>query len=167
MARQTKVPELERQIGARLRSFRTDLLISQTSFALKAGVSRENLAKYEFAVVPLTWSAGEALCRTHDINQVWLATGTELKRPYVGPPGDLIAAMMPRARFSEVYPEYAKEDTRSVAFAESNAFFWIMVSAYKNAFEQLKRGEISKEAFDEVELRVQQVKKALDQIKPP
>jgi len=110
VARRTPVPSSEKQIGARLRQFRETMLLSQTAFAFKAGLSRENLAKYEFGHVPLPWAAGDALCRAHNINQRWLMIGFRPKRPYLDPSRQVEGKIRPRSRFSDIYGEFLQPE---------------------------------------------------------
>jgi hypothetical protein len=83
--------------------FREEQLISQTAFALKAGMGRENLAKYESGVVPLPWRQGDMICKTYDIHQRWLVTGESPKRPYLTPSEASYGKARPGSLFSDVY----------------------------------------------------------------
>lgn len=69
------LPQRELQIAKRLREVRETLSLSQTEFANQIGISRERLASYEVARVPLRYDIALRLCRQFIIGEKWLATG--------------------------------------------------------------------------------------------
>src|SRR5664280_1887587 len=106
MARTTEVPERERLIGERLRRAREKLIVSQTGFAIAAGIGRERLASYEYGIVPLPWLIGDKICDEFDINARWLVEGLEPIDSYFRPPDVERLELTPRTLFSEVYDKH-------------------------------------------------------------
>lgn len=75
MPRKNPLPQLEAAIGARLKQFREERLISQTQFAAELRISRAQLINYEEGISPLPWQVAERLVRAFGLNPRWLATG--------------------------------------------------------------------------------------------
>lgn len=108
MGKVSKLPEKEREIGARLAGIRGKLLISQTAFALKSGIGRERLATYELGYVALPWLIGDRICSLFDINSQWLVEGMGPKHPYLRPAALADVEIAPRELFSTVYEREVK-----------------------------------------------------------
>jgi transcriptional regulator with XRE-family HTH domain len=108
MGKVSKLSDKEREIGARLAGVRGKLLISQTAFALKAGIGRERLATYELGYVALPWQIGDRICRLFDINSQWLVEGVGPKHPYLRPVHVAEVEITPRELFSTVYEREIK-----------------------------------------------------------
>ena len=106
MARSSQIPASEQEIGRRLRAAREKRLISQTAFALAAGIGRERLASYEHGYVPLPWTVGDQICRKFDLNARWLVEGNGPDIPYFRPLEVDTSEIGPRALFSEVYAKW-------------------------------------------------------------
>ncbi len=78
-------------------------MVPRTSMALKLGISTDRLISYEFGRVKLPWEVGHALCRTWNINPVWLATGEgERTGGVIALDERLVAAIGPKPLFAEV-----------------------------------------------------------------
>lgn len=102
MPRKNEVPAAEKQIGKRLRLFRSALELTQADFGRKAGIERPTLVKYELGLSPIPWRTGEFLCKTFHLNAVWLVTGIGPTEPYVVPPSLPSAAELAGQTFSNV-----------------------------------------------------------------
>lgn len=70
-------------VGVRLSRARERLGLSQTDFAIKAGIGRERLASYESGRVTLPWGIGFKICEVHKINVGWLAEGLGPWKPFI------------------------------------------------------------------------------------
>jgi transcriptional regulator with XRE-family HTH domain len=78
MARMNPLPDRERVICARLRSFRElHLGMSRVAVARRLGIDSSRLASYELGRVPLRFEVFLAVHRQYFLNPVWLATGEE------------------------------------------------------------------------------------------
>jgi hypothetical protein len=165
VARKRPVPENEKLIGQRLREFREQLMVSQTAFALKAGLSRERLVQYEFGLVPLPWSAGDALCRTHNINQRWLLTGVEPPRAlYLKPSDEIMGRARPRSLFSEICREFVADKSRQWAASESLVSVRAVIKAYSDAKKLKSEGKMAPDEFAMIEARMVALAEVLDDI---
>lgn len=80
MPRKVPLPQLEIDIGKRLRQFREERLISQTDLAGALLITRSQLINYETGVSPLPWHVAVNLLRKFSLNPRWLATGKLPKR---------------------------------------------------------------------------------------
>lgn len=153
------------EIGRRLRLFRKEMMISQTAFALKAGTSRENLAKYEFGLVPLPWEAGDAICRAHNINQRWLVTGEEPPRSlYLEPDAETLKQVRPRSRFSDICEVFLKN--KKVQFDGSQALVQakVILKAYDEAMKHANDASVAPDMFELVGRRMRELQKALQDL---
>jgi transcriptional regulator with XRE-family HTH domain len=108
MPRKAPLPKIEAQIGARIKEFREEKLISQTAFATKLQISRAQLINYEEGLSPTPWTVGFALNSAFDVNPRWLATGKlpqtlKIKLPEVP------AKLYRRGTLSQVYEQCWKQ----------------------------------------------------------
>jgi transcriptional regulator with XRE-family HTH domain len=73
----------EREICARVRIIRKDIAKwSQPDLAKSAGISQNQLVGIEYGRVPLRYSLGIWLCKTFDVNQLWLGRGELPRQPF-------------------------------------------------------------------------------------
>ncbi len=77
------LPPLQQAVSLRLREERKLEGFSQEELASDAKLKRASLSHYEYGITALPFGAGIKLCRRLDLNQQWLATGREPRRPYV------------------------------------------------------------------------------------
>jgi transcriptional regulator with XRE-family HTH domain len=69
------LPKREQSIGSRLKMAREALHLTQAEFAREIGISRQRLASYEEARVPLRFDLALRMCRQFVLGEKWLATG--------------------------------------------------------------------------------------------
>jgi transcriptional regulator with XRE-family HTH domain len=67
-----KLPNEEIEIGKRLRTFREELKIPRTAFALEIGIGGERLASYESGRARLPWTVFESISKKFRLNPFWL-----------------------------------------------------------------------------------------------
>lgn len=109
MARQTPLPELEKQIGQRLRKFRIEQVgLSSVEFSRRIGIDSNRLATYEHGRAPLRYEIADAAARTFNICQRWLAEEKEPVRYYVSIPEVLRERFPQRSLFSSIYNGFLK-----------------------------------------------------------
>ncbi len=79
----SRLPRSEVEVARRLRAVRLEEDFSVAELARETGITYASLNGYEHGRAPLTFAAGMKICRRLDINERWLATGEEPRRPYV------------------------------------------------------------------------------------
>lgn len=146
------VPEREKAIGARLREAREVAQLKRTTVALKAGISSDQLASYEFGRVVLPWGVGKKLCELLKINLHWLALGEgSILQGYVTPP-EISAS--PRAPFSEVHDRLVGTE-----HSEIEAALQGFLAGMRRVVAEMEARRRGNRGYTEAEL------KALEQIK--
>jgi transcriptional regulator with XRE-family HTH domain len=87
------------QAAKRLKNERIEEGFSVAELAKESGVSAPSLKHYEHGLAPISLDAGLKICRRLDLNQRWLATGKEPKRPFI-PVEELTPTIQPDKRIS-------------------------------------------------------------------
>lgn len=104
MGETPKAKSVDEQIGERLRIARRRLALTQTDFALRAGIGRERLASYEVGRVPIPWEIAKRMCSLYDINPAWLVEGSEPADVFIDFTGGIAPENLPpRATLREIY----------------------------------------------------------------
>lgn len=106
MPRKTPMPEVERQICARVRLFREKAKYPQASVARELGLTPTTLAMYESAKAPIRYELASKIVNRYSINQRWLATGILPETPAAEIPDDIEMQIPPRMLFSDAYARF-------------------------------------------------------------
>lgn len=86
-------------VNERIRYIRTDLKLSQKTFAERMGISRDVISNIEYNRTDAKDFVLKAICREYRVNYFWLTEG--VGDPYLGPPDILL---------DEAIEEYHLED---------------------------------------------------------
>jgi transcriptional regulator with XRE-family HTH domain len=125
MPRKNPVPQNERTICDRLRSFRTLVLEkSQTAVARKLGIDSTRLAAYEHARVPLRFGLVQKYVQAFRVSLIWLAEGKGDPSDFVELPSDIADRIPPESLFSHAY-----ETTLKPLWIANQRFSWFAVAA--------------------------------------
>lgn len=107
-----KLTEREKQIGARLREFRENILnIPRARFAVLLGIGGERLASYEAGRVVLPYQVFRVVTWKFHLSPFWLATGksdAKLLGPYTD--NDFLPHVKARMAFSQVYDAHIVQE---------------------------------------------------------
>lgn len=123
MARQNPIPEVDRQIGERLRKFRIEQTgLSAVEFARRMGIDSNRLATYEHGRAPLRYEIADKAAKEFNISQRWLAEGIEPIRWYVSIPQALQEIIPKRSIFSDAYEPFLKPHVEMTLAELAN--FW-------------------------------------------
>lgn len=102
-----ELPEIERQIGKRVRAARTKFQLSQSRLAPILGLTRDQLNNIEIGRVALRFEPGWALCSELNLNPLWLAFADPEQHGFV----DISASeTFGDALFSRVVDDLRRED---------------------------------------------------------
>ncbi len=122
MPRKNPVPEREKEIGKRLRSFRHLNLIGRADLAGQLDIGEPRLASYETGNVPVPFHIAQKLDYQFCLNYEWLATG-------IGDPrecnviGEETASRIPlKWPFSKVYDEIITPELLAKSKQPESAF---------------------------------------------
>jgi transcriptional regulator with XRE-family HTH domain len=99
------LPAAEREIGARLRQWRSESLIPRAILARKIGVGSERLASYEAGRAPLRFGVFLALWKSVHLNPGWLATGEGPRTVRFEGFEEAVRGIGSTMRFSDAYEE--------------------------------------------------------------
>lgn len=109
MARQNPVPEIDQQIGKRLRKFRIEIQgLSAVEFARRIDIDSNRLATYEHGRAPIRYDIADHAANVFNISQRWLVEGLEPVNYYVAIDRELREKIPERAIFSSVYNDFLK-----------------------------------------------------------
>ena len=110
-----RIAKREREICARLRTFRLSLKWSQPNFAQELKITRDRLANYEYGRTPIPYGVAKHVCESFRVNQAWLATGEGEVQPFIRLRDDPVPADLdPATHFSQVFDQYLAERVRRV-----------------------------------------------------
>jgi transcriptional regulator with XRE-family HTH domain len=108
--KESQLPAREMAVCERVRAVRLDVKWNQPNFAKALGISRERLASYEYAKAPIRYELAKNICFRFNVNQRWLAEGTNPMHEYFDLSPHLEYLIKPRALFTKAYDEVLKSD---------------------------------------------------------
>ena len=136
------LPDREIEICGRFRLARQKYRFKQAEFADALDISLERLKSYEYCRAPISYGLGDSLCSTFDINQRWLAVGTEPFRVYLDPAPWMELFIPSALPFSRVYDRLL-EEYLGKALMQSEGWFRMQLAGGKKELITAIAGKIS------------------------
>jgi transcriptional regulator with XRE-family HTH domain len=125
VARQTPIPQREKEICERLKQARLSMNLTRIAFARMLGIDSSRLASYEHARVPVKFNLALGCSIVAGVSLAWLATGAEPREAIRIQDGKLREIIGDNELFSQAFDEtikplYDAESRQPRALARGN-----------------------------------------------